>query len=127
MLQYKETKMYNTITHLKSYPFGGQQLIRALRLVFAAIIGLIIAHLSHLPHSVWIVISIVVVLFDQSTVGGTIQKGGLRIIATIISACISIMALYLFKNNLLINEIIFILCLFMLILLWEQKKVISEF
>lgn len=87
-------------------------LISAIRLIFASTIGLIIGYLTNLPHSVWIVISIVVVLFDQSTVGGTIQKGIFRASATILSALISIFTLYLFKNNILINDIVFILCLF---------------
>lgn len=93
--------------------FRNPKFLRAARIVIAAIIGTLITNLSNIQHSVWIVISIIVVLYDQSTVGGTLQKGLFRASATILSAAISILTLYVFHNNQLANEIIAITGIFL--------------
>lgn len=93
--------------------FRNPQFLRSARLVIAAIVGILITKLSSIQHSVWIVISIIVVLYDQSTVGGTIQKGIFRASATILSAIISIFTIYVFHNNLLINEIVSVIGIFL--------------
>lgn len=75
------------------------QLIRALRIITALASGIITCHLLNIPMSGWVIVSTAIVLFDQETVGGTINRGKLRIVATLIGSFISITCIYFFANN----------------------------
>lgn len=75
------------------------QLIRALRLILAVASGSIFAHLIHLPMSSWVFITTSVVIFDQDTVGGTINRSFMRFFATFLGASISLLCILLIKDH----------------------------
>lgn len=80
-------------------------LIRSARLAFAMLTGIIVAKILHIGHPLWLFITLVVVLFDQSTVGGAVFRGVLRVSATLAGAVIGFLVLIIFKNNIFINDI----------------------
>lgn len=75
------------------------QLIRALRLTLAVASGSLFAHLINLPMSGWVFITTSVVLFDQDTVGGTINRSFMRFFATFIGASISLLCIIFIKDK----------------------------
>lgn len=75
------------------------QLIRALRLILALGSGSLFAHLIHLPMSGWVFITTSVVIFDQDTVGGTINRSFMRFFATLIGASVSLLCIIFIKNS----------------------------
>ena len=73
------------------------------------LLGLVVTNVFHIPHPMWLFITLVVVLFDQSTVGGAIYRGMLRVSATLAAASLGFLVLIIFHNNHIVNQIT-ILC-----------------
>ncbi len=89
--------------------------IRVLRICIALVIGYITENLIKkyygIPVLGWVDITVVVVLFEQESLGGTIKKGWYRFLATASAGLIGILVLWLFRNNnILIDILFFILC-----------------
>ena len=78
------------------------KLIRACRLMIALATGTLTSYLLKIPMSGWVMITTCVVLFDQDTVGGTINRGKLRFWATFYGALISLVCIIFFPDNMII-------------------------
>ena len=78
------------------------RLIRASRLIIALSTGSLASYLLHIPMSGWVMITACVVLFDQDTVGGAINRSKLRFLATFYGATISLACIFLFPHNLIL-------------------------
>ncbi|HMT02896.1 MAG TPA: FUSC family protein [Burkholderiales bacterium] len=85
--------------------FSVSKLIHTFRLLIAISISLIINTLYKNPFSIWILITIIVIMFDQSNIGGVVQKSKLRTIATISASIFSAIIILLFNDNIHINYI----------------------
>ncbi|MEN9390958.1 MAG: inner membrane protein [Pseudomonadota bacterium] len=83
--------------------------IRSFRLGFCIALSLLLAHFFQFLHPLWILITIIVVMFDQTTVGGTVYRAFLRIGATLFGAAVGSFFLLSFKNNILINDVVMII------------------
>jgi uncharacterized membrane protein YccC len=75
------------------------RVIRALRLIFSLVAGTLISYHLAIPMSGWVMVTSTVVLFDQDTVGGTINKGKMRLLATLYAAAISFTSMLLFAHH----------------------------
>lgn len=84
--------------------FNRLRIIRTVRLALAMIVCFIVARIFNVTHPMWIFITLIVVLFDQATVGGAVFRGSLRVGATVLGAIIGMAILLIFKNNQLANE-----------------------
>lgn len=98
------------------------QLIRASRLIIALTCGIITTVLMDIPMSAWVLVSTTIVLFDQETIGGTLNRGKLRITATFLGAIVSLSVLYFFKNNWFIIWTILAIITFICAYLFMGKK-----
>jgi|LauGreDrversion4_2_1035121.scaffolds.fasta_scaffold60094_3 uncharacterized membrane protein YgaE (UPF0421/DUF939 family) len=78
------------------------RVIRALRLILALAAGIVTAHLINIPMSGWITVTTTVVLFDQETIGGTINRSKLRFLATLFGSFIALICILFFHDNWLI-------------------------
>ncbi len=76
-----------------------QKLIRAARLILALALGILAGSLLQIPMSGWITVTTIVVLFDQSTVGGTISRSSLRFMATFLGAFVSLFCILFIGDN----------------------------
>lgn len=76
-----------------------KKLIRATRLIIALSTGSIASYLLQTPMSGWVMITACVVLFDQDTVGGAINRSKLRFMATFYGAMISLGCIFFFPQN----------------------------
>lgn len=74
------------------------QLIRSLRLILALSSGSLFANIIHIPMSSWVFITTAVIVFDQDTVGGTINRSFMRFFATFAGATISLICILLIKD-----------------------------
>ena len=81
------------------------RLIRSSRILLAMITGYFITKVFHIEHPLWLFITSIVVIFDQSTVGGAVFRGYLRFSATIAGAIIGLLVLHFFHNNPIANDI----------------------
>lgn len=79
-----------------------KKLIRATRLIIALSTGSIASYLLQIPMSGWVMITACVVLFDQDTVGGTINRSKLRFMATFYGAMISLGCIFFFPHNIIL-------------------------
>ena len=75
------------------------KLIRALRLVLALGAGFTLIHHLKIHMSNWVMVTTTIVLFDQQTVGGTLNRGRLRFWATFYGAALSILCILLFPHQ----------------------------
>lgn len=87
-------------------------LIRALRISLAMLISFIYLRIVNVSDGVWVFMTCVVVLFDNSTVGGALIKGYYRMIGTITAAGLSILVVVTFANSTIANLIAVILSVF---------------
>lgn len=87
-------------------------LIRALRISLAMLISFVYLWIVNVSDGVWVFMTCVVVLFDNSTVGGAFIKGYHRMIGTITAAGLSILVVVAFANNTIVNLIAVILSVF---------------
>lgn len=87
-------------------------LIRALRISLAMLISFIYIRIVNVSDGVWVLMTCVVVLFDNSTVGGALIKGYYRMIGTITAAGLSILVVIAFADSTIANLIAVILGVF---------------
>lgn len=87
-------------------------LIRAARISLAMIISFIYIRVTNVSDGVWIMMTGVVVLFDNSTVGGALIKGYYRMIGTITAAVFSILVVIAFADSTIMNLIAVVLGVF---------------
>ena len=98
------------------------RLIRSSRILLAMVTGFIITKICHIEHPLWLFITSIVVIFDQSTVGGTVLRGSLRFSATIVGAIIGLLVLFIFHNNQAANDITILICILIFAYLFMDTK-----
>lgn len=82
-----------------------QKIIRTFRLSFTCLGLFFITWYYQVPESAWCLITIWVVMFDYSTVGGVFTKALLRFTGTLSSAIYGLVIVYVFGNNPIIDMI----------------------
>lgn len=103
-------------------PVKTQRIIRATRLCLTILIAELIIRYFNINHSAWIPITITVVLFDQATVGGILNRSFLRLCATISGILIGLATLFVFKNNVTLNIVATLIATFIYAYLFMDKK-----
>ena len=91
-----------------NFALDKNRVIRALRLILALAAGIITAHLINIPMSGWVTVTTTVVLFDQETIGGAINRSKLRFLATLFGSLIALICILIFYNHLNILLIILV-------------------
>jgi hypothetical protein len=78
---------------------------RTFRLSFAFLITFLLTWYYEIPEKGWCFITLCVVLYEYTTVGGVLSKSYLRFIGTITAALYSLIVIYFFNNDAMINLI----------------------
>jgi len=97
--------------------------IHALKVAIACIIGYAIMLATNRPHGQWIIITILVVMCMQTSVGGALQSSYLRFIGTTIGAATAVVILYLYGAH---PAAIFILLFFSTLIFTYIANVASK-
>jgi uncharacterized membrane protein YccC len=82
---------------------------RVFRLSLCLITGLLLTILIPILHPLWILITIITILFDKHTVGGTLLKAMMRVVATLVGGVIGGIVLIAFHNSVPINYSVIII------------------
>jgi uncharacterized membrane protein YccC len=98
------------------------RVIRALRLILALAGGILTAYLIKIPMSGWVTVTTTVVLFDQETVGGTINRSKLRFVATLFGSLISLLCVLFFHDNWLVIWCVLSICCFIYAYIFMGSK-----
>lgn len=85
--------------------FTIEKRIRATRLCLAMFISFIYTSYVGVSEGIWVVMTCPIVLFDNATLGGTINKSHLRFWGTFLSAAFGMIFIVGFANNVTINLI----------------------
>ena len=83
--------------------FTQSQFTRAARLSVAMIISFVYVAYIGMSDGVWVVMTCAIILFDNPTLGGTINKSHLRFWGTFFAAGFSLIFIIGFANNVIIN------------------------
>jgi uncharacterized membrane protein YccC len=84
------------------------EIIHAIKIIIAVLLGFIAIHIDPDPHAVWIIISIIIIMMTHASVSVQIEKAISRVIGTCVGATLGIVVI-LMHNNLITNAIILIL------------------
>lgn len=85
-----------------------QILLRTSRLSLTCILLFLVSWYFEVPQYSWGLITIIVVMFDNTTLGGVISKSKLRLWGTSLSALYGLVIIYTCDNNALVNILAFI-------------------
>ncbi|RTL10416.1 MAG: FUSC family protein [Neisseriaceae bacterium] len=106
-----------------NFTLDKNRVIRALRLVLALAAGIVTAYLIKIPMSGWITVTTTVVLFDQETIGGAINRSKLRFLATLFGSLIALVCILFFHDNwLIIWSVLSISCFVYAYIFMGSKK-----
>lgn len=84
--------------------FHSERLIHSIKTALACLIGVIITNsVHHLSLNQWLVITIIVVMCAQASVGGMLQKSYMRFLGTLLGSLFAIVILLIFGKNTYIN------------------------
>lgn len=83
--------------------FTQSQFTRAARLSLAMIISFVYVAYIGMSDGIWVVMTCAIILFDNPTLGGTINKSHLRFWGTFFAAGFSLIFIVGFANNVIIN------------------------
>lgn len=81
------------------------KIIRTSRLCMAFLITFFLTWYFEIPEKGWCFITLIVVLYEYTTVGGVLSKSWLRFAGTFSAAIYSMIIIYFFDNNAVINMI----------------------
>ena len=98
------------------------KLIRATRIWLGLLIGFVYVTFTDVSDGFWVYITIALVLFDSTTIGGSKAKGSSRSIGTLIAAIYSMVFILGFNNNFVFNIIGIILGIFLSVYLFMDTK-----
>lgn len=93
--------------------FTPDKLIRAARLSLAMLISFVYTAYIGVSDGIWVMMTCAIVLFDNPTLGGTINKSHLRFWGTFIAAALAMVFIVGFANNVIINLIAIVLGVFL--------------
>lgn len=99
-----------------------QKTIMAARMAIGTIISFIITTYFTLVEPTWVYISLFIILFEQHTIGASLTRCSMRAFATISSALYSLIIIFLFHNNYLMNLIGFVVGIFLYTYLFLGTK-----
>ncbi len=85
--------------------FTTEKRIRATRLCLAMLISFMYTSYVGVSEGIWVVMTCPIVLFDNATLGGTLNKSHLRFWGTFFSAAFGMIFIVGFANNVIINVI----------------------
>lgn len=102
--------------------FDREKIIRSGRLSISLLITFFITWYFEIPEGMWALITCCFVVFEFTTWGGVSTKSWMRFIATFFSAVYSILVIYFFGNNAVINLIALIVGVFIYGYLFLDKK-----
>jgi len=83
----------------QDFHWNSNRAINSFKTAIACLIGYLVVVFSPLPQPQWIVITILVVMSAQSTIGGMLIKSHMRFWGTLAGGLISIVALFLVGND----------------------------
>ncbi len=83
--------------------FTQSQFTRAARLSLAMIISFVYVAYIGMSDGIWVIMTCAIILFDNPTLGGTINKSHLRFWGTFFAAAFSLIFIVGFANNVIIN------------------------
>lgn len=120
--------MHNLIENLKTtwreFNWQSFRSINSLKTAIACTIGYIIVLFSPLKQSSWIVVTIIVVMSAQSTIGGLLIKSYMRFWGTLSGAIVSIIILMILSHNhIAIGMVLFIAILFFTYIAGSNKDI----
>lgn len=98
-----------TLSSLMNY-IDTERLIHAAKTALACLIGFVVARLLHFPIDQWLIITILVVMCAQVSVGSMIQKSNSRFLGTVIGTIVATLTLLIFPQNYLANTLVIALC-----------------
>ncbi|MCE0723602.1 MULTISPECIES: FUSC family protein [Legionella] len=105
-----------------SIEMTSQKTIMAARMAIGAIISFIVTTYFTLVEPTWVYISLFIILFEQHTIGASLTRCSMRAFATISSALYSLIIIFLFHNNYLMNLIGLIIGIFLYTYLFLGTK-----
>ncbi len=91
-------------------------------MAIGTIISFIITTYFTLVEPTWVYISLFIILFEQHTIGASLTRCSMRVFATISSALYSLIIIFLFHNNYLMNLVGFIIGIFLYTYLFLGTK-----
>ncbi|KTD12080.1 inner membrane protein [Legionella gratiana] len=99
-----------------------EKTIMAARMAIGTVIALIITTYFDIVEPTWVYISLFIVSFEQRTIGASLTRCSMRMIATFSSALYSLIIILLFDNAYLMNLIGFIIGIFLYTYLFLGTK-----
>ncbi len=94
-----------------SFSFSSPRAINSLRTTLACLIGYLIVIFSHLPQSQWIVITIIIVMSAQISIGSFFIKAKMRFWGTFLGALAAVAIILLCGNNPVLLAIAFFIAI----------------
>ncbi|MBS0350145.1 MAG: FUSC family protein [Proteobacteria bacterium] len=82
-----------------TYYFSLPRVINCFKTALACVVGYLIYLFTPLPQAQWIIITVLVVMSAQTTVGGIFIKAQMRLLGTIFGAAVAILIIFLCKNQ----------------------------
>jgi hypothetical protein len=82
-----------------------EKVIRAIRVALAILISYLYTAYVGVSDPMWVFMSAAMVLFDTDTVGGSLSKGKARLYGTFLAASFSLIFIFGFNNNFLLNVV----------------------
>ena len=98
---------------MNTIKLSSEQLTRATRMSLAMLIGFAYVAYSGVSNGFWVYITISLLLFDSSTIGGTMAKGSSRVLGTFIASLYALVFIIGFANNFIINLIAIVVGIFL--------------
>ncbi len=92
--------------------FDNGKIIRTIRLVLTCFLLFLITWYYEIPEKIWSLITVWFVMSEYSSVGGVLKKGLFRFLGTFLSAVYSMIIVYAFSNNVVMNIIAFAIGVF---------------
>lgn len=98
------------------------QIIRATRICLSMIIGFAYVAYTGVSDGFWVYITISLLMFDSTTIGGTMAKGNSRVIGTFIATVYALVFIIGFANNFIINIIAIVVGIFLSVYFFMDSK-----
>lgn len=107
---------------MNNIKLSSEQLTRATRMSLAMLIGFAYVAYSGVSNGFWVYITISLLLFDSTTIGGTMAKGSSRVLGTFIASLYALVFIIGFANNFIINLIAIVVGIFLSVYLFMDSK-----
>jgi hypothetical protein len=95
------------------FQFSNPKLVRATRLSLAMLISFVYTTYVGVSNGIWVMMTCAIVLFDNPTLGGTLNKSHLRFWGTFFSTMFALLFIVVFANNVITNLIAIVIGVFL--------------